>query len=75
MARQLTLQCERRVADAADVIREWANDVIEDMYSGDVNRPSLAWWADKLPGLVAAFTEAAEAYEAAPKSGPGAERA
>jgi hypothetical protein len=75
MARQLTLQCERRVQDAADAIREWANDVIDDMYSGDVNRPSPAWWADKLPELVAAFTLAAEAYETAPMSGPNAELA
>jgi len=74
MARQLTLKCERRVGDAADALRDWANDVIDGLYSGDVNRPSLAWWAGKLPALVAAFTEAAEAYEAAPKSGPGAAR-
>ncbi len=73
MARQLTLKCERRVQDAADAIREWANDVIDSMFDA-CPQHGPGWWADKLPELVATFTEAAAAYEAAPKSGPGAER-
>jgi hypothetical protein len=73
MARQLTLKCERRVEDAADAIRDWANDVIDGLYDPGPCW-ARAWWADKLPELVAEFTEAAEACEAAPKSGPGAER-
>lgn len=74
MARRLTLKAERRVEDAAEEIREWANDVIDGMYSADVNRHSPEWWAEKLPELVAEFTAAAAAYAAAPMSGPNAER-
>jgi hypothetical protein len=75
VSRRLTLKCEQRVEDAAEDIREWANDVVEGMYSGDVNRHSPGWWADKLPELVAEFVAAAEAYEVAPMSGPNAELA
>ena len=75
MGRKLTLKVERRVEHAADEIRDWASDVIEGLYSSDVNRHSPGWWADKLPELVAEFTEAAAAYEVAPMSGPTAELA